>query len=152
MKRAFSAIKKFFYPAADASRWAKLLPYLTLSILFILLVVGGTYTWEYTNSTEFCGSACHGIHPAENIAYEASPHAEVKCVECHIGRAFVGNQITRKLGDIQHVIAAVSKNYEYPLRVKSVSVAITRISSQMTASVFFIIMLPTRQTPSIEPI
>ncbi|MBC8334045.1 MAG: cytochrome c3 family protein [Anaerolineales bacterium] len=119
MKRAFSAIKKFFYPASDASRWVKIMPYLVLSILFLLMVITSTYTWEYTNSTEFCGSACHGIHPAENIAYEASPHAEVKCVECHIGRAFVGNQITRKLGDIQHVVAAVSKNYEYPLHVKT---------------------------------
>ena len=119
MKRVTNAVKKFFFPPVDASRQMKILPYAVISFLFLFMVIAGTYTWEYTNSPEFCGSACHGIHPAENIAYEASPHAEVKCVECHIGRAFVGNQITRKLGDVRHVIAAVSKNYEYPLHVKT---------------------------------
>ena len=119
MKSFFNAIKRFFFPPVNASRRAKILPYATLSILFLLIVVAGTYTWEYTNSSDFCGSSCHGIHPAEIETYGASPHAEVKCVECHIGRAFVGNQITRKMGDFKHLIAAVSKSYEYPLHVKT---------------------------------
>ncbi|MBT4843720.1 MAG: hypothetical protein HON91_14965, partial [Anaerolineae bacterium] len=119
MKRVTNAVKKFFFPPVDASRRMKILPYTVISFLFLLMVIASTYTWEYTNSPKFCGSACHGIHPAENIAYEASPHAEVKCVECHIGRAFVGNQITRKMGDVKHLIAAVTKNYEYPLHVKT---------------------------------
>ncbi|MFZ5908464.1 MAG: cytochrome c3 family protein [Chloroflexota bacterium] len=119
MKRISSIAKRFFYPAPDVKRWVKILPYATLTVFFLLIVITGAYAWDYTNSSEFCGSTCHGIHPAENITYQGSPHAEVKCVECHIGREFIGNQITRKLGDVRHVIAAVSKNYEYPLRVKT---------------------------------
>ncbi len=119
MKNFFKKIRRFFSPGADASRWAKAAPYLVLIVIFVLTVIMGTYTWEYTNSSEFCGSACHGVHPSEIISYQISPHAEVKCVECHIGREFVGNQFTRKLGDIRHVIAHVSKNYEYPLHVKT---------------------------------
>ncbi|MBL7164768.1 MAG: cytochrome c3 family protein [Anaerolineales bacterium] len=119
MKRFFRRFRQFFFPAPEASRWMKLLPYTILIVLFLSLVISGAYVWDYTNSSEFCGSACHGIHPAENITYLSSPHAEVKCVECHIGRAFIGNQITRKAGDIRHVTAAVLKNYEYPLHVKT---------------------------------
>ncbi|MBT3337651.1 MAG: hypothetical protein HN391_06985, partial [Anaerolineae bacterium] len=111
MKRVTNAVKKFFFPPVDASRRMKILPYVVISFLFLFMVIASTYTWEYTNSTDFCGSACHGIHPAENETFEASPHAEVKCVECHIGREFVGNQLTRKMGDVKHLIAAVTKNY-----------------------------------------
>ena len=58
MKRFSRAVKRFFYPAPDAKRWVKILPYATLSVLFILIVVASAYGWEYTNSSEFCASAC----------------------------------------------------------------------------------------------
>jgi nitrate/TMAO reductase-like tetraheme cytochrome c subunit len=82
------------------------------------LLVSGAYAWEYTNSPEFCGMRCHSM-PPEYSSYQQSPHARVKCVECHIGREFVGNQFTRKLGDLRHVIAQVSNDYEFPIEVKS---------------------------------
>ena len=115
MKNFFQKIRHFFYPGLEASRWAKIAPFLVLALIFILMVFIGTYTWEYTNSPEFCGSACHGVHPAENLSYLNSPHAEIKCVECHIGRAPIGSQIGRKIGEVQHVTASLFKNYEYPL-------------------------------------
>ncbi len=119
MKRFFGKIRRFFYPAPEASRWVKLLPYAVLIALFVIVLIAGAYAWDYTNSTEFCGSACHGIHPGEILAYQTSPHAEVKCVECHIGRAFIGNQVSRKIGEFRHFTAAAFKSYEYPLHVKS---------------------------------
>jgi len=57
--------------------------------------------------------------PPEYAAYQVSPHARIACVECHIGREFIGNQIFRKAGDIKHIIAMASRTYEYPIRVKS---------------------------------
>ncbi len=119
MKRILNWIRKTLFPPPGSSRWLKLLPFAILTIVFLFLLVSGAYAWDYTNSPEFCGGACHGVHPSENISYLASPHAEVKCVECHIGREFVGNQVVRKLGDIRHVIAHIAKNYEYPLHVKT---------------------------------
>jgi nitrate/TMAO reductase-like tetraheme cytochrome c subunit len=82
------------------------------------MLVSGIYTWEYTNSPDFCGMTCHSM-PPEYMAYQQSPHAQVKCVECHIGREAFGNQFTRKAGDIRHVLATAFKTYEYPLKVKS---------------------------------
>jgi mono/diheme cytochrome c family protein len=53
--------------------------------------------------------------PPEYTAYLASPHARVDCTECHIGRGFIATQITRKAGDLSHVINTVFHNYTYPI-------------------------------------
>ena len=71
------------------------MPFFLSGVFFVGVLVSGAYGWEYTNSTEFCGTTCHAM-PPEYTRFQQSPHASVKCVECHIGRAFVGNQLTRK--------------------------------------------------------
>ncbi len=111
-------IKRFFFPPHDSPIWILALPYLVLSVLFIALLVGGAYGWQYTNSPEFCGTTCHTM-PPEYAAYQISPHARVACVECHIGREFIGNQITRKAGDIKHIVSLAFKDYEFPIEIKS---------------------------------
>jgi hypothetical protein len=45
-----------------------------------------------------------------------SPHANVCCAECHIGRAFVGEQFARKAEDLREVFAMVFHTYEFPIR------------------------------------
>ena len=55
-------------------------------IALALLGAGGIVAWEYSNSDAFCANTCHSVHPEESIAHKSSFHAEVKCVECHIGR------------------------------------------------------------------
>ena len=113
-KRMKAVLKKFFFPPSGSPRWMLILPYGILGILTLILLVGGAYAWDYTNSSTFCGTTCHTM-PPEFAAYQASPHARVACVECHIGREFVGNQIFRKAGDIRHVIATTFRTYEYPI-------------------------------------
>lgn len=83
-------------------------------IVFVLMVAGILYGWDYTNSPPFCGTTCHTM-PPEYIAYQVSPHARVACVECHIGRTFVGNAFTRKAGDLMHVVRYSSNQYTFPL-------------------------------------
>ncbi len=83
-------------------------------LIFVLLVAGILYGWDYTNSPSFCGTTCHTM-PPEYIAYQVSPHARVSCVECHIGRTFVGNAFTRKTGDLMHVVRYSSNQYTFPL-------------------------------------
>jgi hypothetical protein len=114
MKKLRERLKKFFFPPAGSPRWIMILPYAILGILTVSLLVGGAYAWDYTNSPTFCGTSCHTM-PPEYAAYQASPHARVACVECHIGREFVGNQLFRKAGDLRHVIATTFKTYAYPI-------------------------------------
>jgi nitrate/TMAO reductase-like tetraheme cytochrome c subunit len=118
MKKFRTTLRNFFFPPAGSPRWMLILPYTILGVLTIILLVGGAYAWDYTNSPAFCGTTCHTM-PPEYAAYQLSPHSRIACVECHIGREFIGNQIFRKAGDIRHVIAVTFNTYEYPIRAKS---------------------------------
>ena len=117
MKKLLGRIKSFFLPPEGTPLWLRLAPYIALGILSILALWAGAYGWEYTNSAEFCGTACHTM-PPEFTSYLASPHARVACVDCHIGQGFITERITRKAGDARHIIASVFKTYEYPIKVK----------------------------------
>jgi nitrate/TMAO reductase-like tetraheme cytochrome c subunit len=105
----------FFFPPAGSGWWIRLLPYLTLGTLTLIVGVAGVYAWDYTNSPEFCGTACHTM-PPEYTSYLTSPHARIDCVECHIGRDFIATRVTRKAGDVRHIVSQLFTTYEYPLR------------------------------------
>ena len=115
LNRLRERLKRFFFPPSDAPFKVRILPYAVLGVLSLFVLVGGAYAWEYTNSPEFCGTACHTMPPEYN-AYLTSPHARVDCVECHIGRGFIATRITRKAGDVKHIIATTFKTYEFPIR------------------------------------
>jgi nitrate/TMAO reductase-like tetraheme cytochrome c subunit len=56
------------------------------ALIFLLCSAIGSYqTYRYTDSVEFCGTACHVPMKPEYTAYLHSPHARVACVECHVG-------------------------------------------------------------------
>jgi hypothetical protein len=40
--------------------------------------------YHYTESVSFCGALCHTMTP-EYVTHQSSPHANVECVECHVG-------------------------------------------------------------------
>ena len=115
MKKFFHKIKLFFFPPAGTPRWLRVLPYAVLGVFTLILLTAGAYTWEYTNSPEFCGTSCHTM-PPEYTAYLTSPHARIACVDCHIGKGFIATRITRKAGDLKHVVKTAFKSYEFPIR------------------------------------
>ncbi|HJV36661.1 NapC/NirT family cytochrome c [Geomonas sp.] len=56
------------------------------SIGFVMIVsVASLKGFEFTESTTFCGELCHQVMGPEHTAWSNSPHAKVKCVECHVG-------------------------------------------------------------------
>ncbi|MBI1871316.1 MAG: NapC/NirT family cytochrome c [Chlamydiae bacterium] len=55
------------------------------SIFVIASMIGVYKSYHYTDSVEFCGKLCHSVMNPEYTTYQRSPHARVKCVECHIG-------------------------------------------------------------------
>lgn len=115
MRKLLPGLKRFFFPPEGSPAWIRLLPYAILGVLTLILLTGGAYAWEYTNSPEFCGSSCHTM-PPEYTAYLVSPHTRIDCVDCHIGKGFIATRITRKAGDLKHVTATLFKNYEFPIR------------------------------------
>ena len=39
---------------------------------------------HFMDSPRFCGTACHAVMSPEWTTYQASPHARVACVDCHV--------------------------------------------------------------------
>jgi hypothetical protein len=85
--------------------------------LTLVLLFGGVHAWEYTNSPKFCGTTCRTM-PPQNAVYVESPHANVTCEECHIGRASFTNQLMRKSQGLKETYYQILKLYEYPIRAK----------------------------------
>jgi hypothetical protein len=85
--------------------------------MLVAIAVSAT-TWEYTNSSAFCGTTCHTM-PPEYTAYQISPHARVACVDCHLGEDAVVATVPRKAREISHVVNALTQAYEPPIYVKS---------------------------------
>lgn len=57
-------------------------------VLFVFLMVSafGSYrAYEYTESVTFCGQLCHVPMEPQFVAHQNSPHARIRCVECHVG-------------------------------------------------------------------
>lgn len=115
MKSFLLRIKNFFLPPPNTPTWKRILPYALLGILTMVFLTAFAFTWDYTNSPQFCGETCHTM-PPEYTAYLTSPHARVDCVDCHIGKGFIAERITRKAGDAKHIIALAFKDYEFPIR------------------------------------
>lgn len=118
MKKLRERLARFFFPSPDSPRWLLILPYAVLGLLTLMVIAGGVYGWEYTNSPQFCGTACHTMPPQDTV-YKLSPHANVTCEECHIGRASFVNQLTRKTQGIKETYYEIFKLYEYPIRAEA---------------------------------
>jgi len=61
-----------------------LLGVLTLTNM-VVLGVASYKGIEHMDSVEFCGATCHPVMKPEYTVYQGSPHARVRCVDCHIG-------------------------------------------------------------------
>lgn len=107
-------VKRFFFPPAGSPGWMFVLPLGVVLVLGVILLAGGTYGWEYTNSPQFCGPTCHTM-PPQNVTYLKSPHSNVTCEECHIGRASFGNQLMRKSQGLKETWDTVFNLYTYPI-------------------------------------
>jgi hypothetical protein len=58
---------------------------ITTIIVLFLSTLGSFQAFHITESVEFCGTLCHQVMEPEYTAYQSSPHANVACVECHVG-------------------------------------------------------------------
>ncbi len=110
-------LSRFFTPDPSSPMWVRLMPYGTLAFAALMAFALMGAGWEYTNTSEFCGTQCHTM-PPEYISYQQSPHANVKCVECHIGRTTIATQFTRKAQDISHIVKFLGTGYEMPIYSK----------------------------------
>ncbi|MHB0968338.1 MAG: NapC/NirT family cytochrome c [Thermoanaerobaculia bacterium] len=84
-------------------------------LLFVCVSLIGSYqAYHYTDTDEFCGLLCHSVMHPEYIAYKASPHARVGCVDCHVG-AGAGWYVRSKLSGAYQVYSTAFNKYPKPI-------------------------------------
>lgn len=69
---------------------------------------------HFMDSAHFCGTACHSVMNPEWTTYQASPHARVACVDCHVGEG-MGALVNSKLNGAWQVVSATFDLYERPI-------------------------------------
>jgi hypothetical protein len=85
------------------------------TILLLLLTAIGSYrAYEYTDRTEFCGALCHEVMEPEYVTYLDSPHARVRCVDCHVGSGATWF-VRSKLDGAYQVYATLRDIYPRPI-------------------------------------
>ncbi|MCZ6833263.1 MAG: NapC/NirT family cytochrome c [Acidobacteria bacterium] len=93
------------------------LTFLVLTLVNVIILSAATYkSIEVMESTAFCGTTCHTVMEPEHTAYLNSPHARVKCVECHIGPG-AGWFVKSKLSGARQLVSVAFDLYDRPISV-----------------------------------
>jgi len=91
--------------------------FVSASILLLFLTVFGSYqAYESTESVRFCGALCHQVMAPEYTTYQHSPHARVRCVDCHVGPG-ANWYVKSKLSGLYQVYAVLFNRYPRPIPV-----------------------------------
>ena len=77
--------------------------------------MGSFKAYHITESVEFCGTLCHTVMEPEHVAYQKSPHANVLCVECHVGSG-ASWYVKSKLSGMHQVYAVLTNTYPRPIQ------------------------------------
>jgi hypothetical protein len=86
-----------------------------LSMANIIIVSLAAYRGvEYMDSVPFCGQACHTPMKPEFVAHAHRPHANVACVECHVGPG-ASSMATAKLAGTRRLLAVAFNSYPRPI-------------------------------------
>lgn len=84
----------------------------------VLLLIGtsfGSYqAYRFTESTAFCGSTCHSVMAPERMTHQISPHAEVECAACHVGKTPF-QYVEAKLYGLKELASLVTGRYPTPI-------------------------------------
>jgi nitrate/TMAO reductase-like tetraheme cytochrome c subunit len=106
------------YPVLDLNSPRQRRTFLVLLVaafLFLFISAFGSYrVFEYSESVTFCGQACHVMKP-EFTAYNASPHARIACVECHVGGGAEW-YLRAKFNGMRQLYAVTFDTYHRPIQ------------------------------------
>ncbi|HYJ92853.1 MAG TPA: NapC/NirT family cytochrome c [Pyrinomonadaceae bacterium] len=99
----------------DPRRRRSFFLFIVVAFGFLFISAFGSYrAYEYTESVTFCGQACHVPMKPEFTAYQASPHAKIRCVECHVGGGAEA-YVKAKFNGMHQLWGVVSGHYNRPI-------------------------------------
>ncbi|MFB3815440.1 MAG: cytochrome c3 family protein [Terriglobales bacterium] len=89
--------------------------FLSFVVVFVILSAVGSYrAYEFSDSVQFCGQLCHTVMNPEFQAYSLSPHARVRCVDCHVGTG-ASWYVRSKLSGARQVYAVMFNKFPRPI-------------------------------------
>lgn len=98
-------------------------PRLRTTVLFIALLsvanlmivsVASFKGLEVMHNDAFCGGTCHNVMQPEAVAHQAPPHANVHCVDCHIGEG-ASHFVKAKLRGAVQMFEFLGGDYSRPV-------------------------------------
>lgn len=107
------------YPVLDFNdprRRRIFLGFVGLVFVFIFMSAFGSYrAYEHSESVEFCGKTCHTVMKPEDTAFRVAAHANVRCVDCHVGP---GPEwyVRSKLAGARQLYYVVMGSYSRPVK------------------------------------
>nr|MBN2276598.1 NapC/NirT family cytochrome c [candidate division Zixibacteria bacterium] len=117
-RRTRELLSERFDPEANQAGMAGSGVFRTIAILTLIniLFMGGASVQmlHFMDRPNFCGTACHSVMNPEWVTYQDSPHARVRCVECHVGEG-IGAAIDAKLNGVWQMISVTFNLYERPI-------------------------------------
>lgn len=100
------------------------------SFIFLLLTAFGSYqTYHLMETTVFCGETCHTPMEPEFKAYQHSAHAQVDCVQCHIGPGTTA-YIKVKINGVKQMYHEVLGDFERPIKILKPNLRLTEETCQ----------------------
>src|SRR3972149_3988106 len=83
-------------------------------LLLFLSAFSGYKAYQETDSVAFCGTLCHSVMAPEHTTYLNSPHARVRCVDCHVGPG-ADWFVRSKMSGAYQVYAVLLNKYPRPI-------------------------------------
>ena len=85
------------------------------TVIFVLIIsIAALKGYHFTESSDFCGKLCHTVMEPEHTAWRKSPHARVRCVECHIGPGAKW-YVKAKISGLKQIYAVLAHTYAVPI-------------------------------------
>ncbi|HBO97240.1 MAG TPA: cytochrome C [Candidatus Omnitrophica bacterium] len=103
-----------FDPSVPQHRNAMLVFLVGGTILVAMTAIGSYKAFHYTESVRFCGVTCHKVMSPQYTRHQQSPHARVKCVECHIG-AGADWYVRSKLSGVRQIFKTIGNTFPRPI-------------------------------------
>jgi hypothetical protein len=99
------------YARAGRFAWAFLFATLANAAIITLAAYRGV---EHMETAQFCGVTCHSVMQPQYIRYQKSPHANVPCVDCHVGSG-AQSFVQYKLAGARQLVRLAANTYSRPI-------------------------------------
>lgn len=115
LKESFKSPDKF----AQFRKTIMLVTALVCVNIFVVTIV--SYKgYAHNNTVGFCGITCHAVMEPEYVTFKNSPHANITCVQCHVG---YGTEwmVKSKIAGARKVLKKATNTYHKPLKTPVLS-------------------------------